>query len=60
MPNEDHVVVLREIQGLSYDEISEIEDIPVGTVRSRINRGRRILREILKDKLRDQAAYETS
>lgn len=54
------VVVLREIQGLSYDEISEIEDIPVGTVRSRINRGRRILREILKDKLRTQAAYETS
>ncbi len=53
------VVVLREIQGMSYDEIAEIEDIPVGTVRSRINRGRRILREILKDKLRLQAAYET-
>lgn len=58
--NYKSVVVLREIQGLSYDEISEIEDIPVGTVRSRINRGRRILREILKDKLRDQATYETS
>ncbi len=53
------VVVLREIQGMSYDEIAEIEDIPVGTVRSRINRGRRILRELLKDKLRLQAAYET-
>ncbi len=54
------VVVLREIQGMSYDEIAEIEDIPVGTVRSRINRGRRILREILKDKLRTNATYETS
>jgi len=58
--NYKSVVVLREIQGLSYDEIAEIEDIPVGTVRSRINRGRRILREILKDKLRTNAAYETS
>ena len=58
--NYKSVVVLREIQGISYDEISEIEDIPIGTVRSRINRGRRILREILKDKLREQTAYETS
>lgn len=58
--NYKSVVILREIQGMSYDEISEIEDIPVGTVRSRINRGRKILREILKDKLRTEAAYETS
>lgn len=56
--NYKSVVVLREVQGLSYDEIAEIEDIPVGTVRSRINRGRRILREVLKEKLRMQTAYE--
>lgn len=57
--NYKSVVILREIQGMTYDEISEIEDIPVGTVRSRINRGRRILREVLKDKLRASMAYET-
>lgn len=40
-------VVLRDIQGLSYEEISIIEDCSVGTVKSRINRGRKYLREIL-------------
>lgn len=33
-------VVLRDIQELSYEEISEITDTPMGTVKSRINRGR--------------------
>lgn len=40
-------VVLRDIQGLSYEEISVIEACSVGTVKSRINRGRKYLREIL-------------
>lgn len=40
-------VVLRDIQGLSYEEISVIESCSVGTVKSRINRGRKYLREIL-------------
>lgn len=40
-------VVLRDIQGLSYEEISIIEECSVGTVKSRINRGRKYLREIL-------------
>ena len=34
------VVILRDIQDLSYEEISEITNLPVGTVKSRINRGR--------------------
>ena len=40
-------LVLREIQGLSYEEIATALGCPVGTVRSRINRGRELLRERL-------------
>jgi len=43
------VVILRDIQGLSYEEISEIMKITVGTVKSRINRGRVQLQKLLKD-----------
>lgn len=40
-------VVLRDIRGLSYEEISIIESCSVGTVKSRINRGRNYLRTLL-------------
>jgi len=40
-------VVLCDVVGLTYDEISEAADVPVGTVRSRIHRGRKMLREML-------------
>lgn len=43
------VVVLRDIQQLSYEEISEIADLPMGTVKSRINRGRAQLHELLEN-----------
>jgi RNA polymerase sigma-70 factor, ECF subfamily len=36
-------VLLRELQGLSYDEIAAIQEVPVGTVRSRIANGRRAI-----------------
>ena len=36
-------ITLREIEGLSYEEIADIMDCPVGTVRSRIFRAREIL-----------------
>jgi RNA polymerase sigma factor (sigma-70 family) len=42
-------VILRDIQGLPYEEISEIINLPVGTVKSRINRGRAQLQKLLKD-----------
>ena len=42
------VIVLRDIQELSYDEISSIVEVPIGTVKSRINRARLQLQVELK------------
>lgn len=42
-------VILRDIQELSYEEIAEIMGIEVGTVKSKINRGRAQLQNLLKD-----------
>ncbi|SHJ81651.1 RNA polymerase sigma factor [Paramaledivibacter caminithermalis] len=41
------VLVLRDIQGFTYEEISKITQNPIGTIKSRINRGRLLLKEIL-------------
>ena len=41
-------VVLRDFEELSYDEISKILEIPIGTIKSRINRGRIQLAEKMK------------
>ena len=43
------VVVLRDVQQLTYEEIAEITGLPMGTVKSRINRGRTKLQDYLKD-----------
>ena len=43
------VVILRDIEGMSYEEIAEITGLNEGTVKSRINRGRAKLQELLKD-----------
>jgi RNA polymerase sigma-70 factor (ECF subfamily) len=47
-PRYREAVVLRDIEGLSYEEVGEILKIPGGTVRSRINRARLMLKERLK------------
>ena len=43
------VIILRDIQELSYDDISSIVNVPLGTVKSRINRARLQLQVDLKD-----------
>jgi RNA polymerase sigma-70 factor, ECF subfamily len=43
------VVVLREMEGFSYEEIGDILDVPAGTVKSRLTRGRAALKQILLD-----------
>jgi len=43
------VVVLRDVQQLTYEEIADITGLPMGTVKSRINRGRTKLQDLLKD-----------
>jgi RNA polymerase sigma-70 factor, ECF subfamily len=44
------VVILREIEGFAYEEISEILNVNLGTVKSRLTRGRSALRALLVNK----------
>jgi RNA polymerase sigma-70 factor (ECF subfamily) len=43
------VIVLRELEDMSYQEIANITQLPIGTVMSRLSRARRALREALKE-----------
>lgn len=50
-------VVLRDIEDLSYEEIAVVLEVSLGTVKSRILRGRECLRKILEDRLHPQPVF---
>ena len=43
------LVILRDVEEFSYEEICEMTGLPMGTVKSRINRGREKLQKLLSD-----------
>lgn len=47
-PKFRELVILRDIEDLDYEEIAKITDLPLGTVKSKINRGRECLKEMLE------------
>ncbi len=47
-PKFREVILLRDVQGFAYEEISQILNIPLGTVKSRVNRGRLRLQDDLR------------
>jgi RNA polymerase sigma-70 factor, ECF subfamily len=51
-------VVLRDIEGMSYEEIAQVLDLSMGTVKSRILRGREAMRQELAGKLEPKPAFQ--
>lgn len=51
-------VILRDVQNLSYEEISQILDVPLGTVKSRVNRGRSRLQKRLEFLINEESDGE--
>ena len=45
------VIILRDLQDLSYEEISQILKVPLGTVKSRVNRGRTQIQKRMKGRI---------
>ena len=45
------IVIMSDIEGLSYEEISHKIDIPIGTVRSRLHRARDLMVKVIKENI---------
>lgn len=50
------VVIMREIQEMTYAEISEALELPINTVKVHLHRGRRMLREQLRERVKNEEA----
>jgi RNA polymerase sigma-70 factor, ECF subfamily len=53
-PEMREVIIMRDIEGLSYEEVAQALNVKIGTVKSRLHRGRNELQELLKDYLKDE------
>ncbi len=53
-PNFRNVIILRDIHGFSYDEIANMTNCSLGTVKSRIKRGREQLKNFIKEDRNDE------
>jgi len=51
------VIILSDIEGYTYDEIADFTDIPVGTVRSRLHRARKMLYSKLSNYAKQMGYY---
>lgn len=56
-PEQRQIILLRDIQDLSYEEISEILDLPRGTVKSRLHRARATLAGVLSEQITLEDVY---
>jgi RNA polymerase sigma-70 factor, ECF subfamily len=54
------VILLVGLEGMRYEEVAKILDIPVGTVRSRLSRGRQLLRKIMEEGVRTPLARQAA
>jgi RNA polymerase sigma-70 factor (ECF subfamily) len=52
--------LLRDVEEMPYEEVAKVLDVPLGTVKSRVNRARLMLRDVLKPRMEEQNALSKS